>query len=111
MTYGFILSILKVIIDCAHCATYHIAPDVFRELDANVIAIGVEPDGFNINDGVGSTHIENLQQHVLHENADLGIAFDGDGDRVIMVDGKGNVVDGVYLVDTEEEGSDSLIGR
>lgn len=92
---------LKIVIDCAHGATYHIAPDVFTELGANVIAIGADPDGLNINDGVGSTHPALLQKTVLDEQADLGIALDGDGDRVLMVDAKGALIDGddiLYII-------------
>ena len=89
---------LKIVVDCANGATYHVAPDVFRELGALVVEIGVEPDGFNINAGCGSTHPEFLAKRVLKENADLGVAFDGDGDRVIMVDHKGEVVDGDELL-------------
>lgn len=85
---------LKIVLDCANGATYHIAPRVFGELGAKVIEINDDPDGFNINDHCGSNHPEILQKIVLAENADLGIAFDGDGDRVIMVDHKGEVVDG-----------------
>ncbi|MDC7219211.1 MAG: phosphoglucosamine mutase [Spirochaetales bacterium] len=92
---------LKIVVDCAHGATYHIAPHVFRELGAEVYTIGVEPDGLNINAGVGSTHIETLQKAVLEQGADLGIALDGDGDRLIMVDGAGSVLDGddiLYII-------------
>jgi phosphoglucosamine mutase len=92
---------MKVVIDCAHGATYHIAPEVFTELGAKVIAIGADPDGLNINDGVGSTHPELLQARVLEEQADLGVALDGDGDRVLLVDGKGRLVDGddiLYII-------------
>ncbi len=85
---------LKIVVDCAHGATYHIAPAVMAELGATVIALGNQPDGFNINEGVGATSPEALQQAVLAEGADLGIALDGDGDRLIMVDHKGAVVDG-----------------
>lgn len=85
---------LKIIVDCANGATYHIAPDVFRELGAEVIELATDPDGFNINDNCGSTRPEILQKIVLAENADIGIALDGDGDRVIFVDHKGEVVDG-----------------
>lgn len=88
------LSGLKIVIDCAHGATYHIAPNVFKELGAEVIAIGVEPDGLNINDRVGATDVHALQQKVVAEQADLGLAFDGDGDRIIMVDHLGQKVDG-----------------
>lgn len=85
---------LKVVVDCAHGATYHIAPNVFAELGAEVIAIGNRPDGFNINRGVGSTAPELLQQHVLEHRADLGVALDGDGDRVVLVDAQGQLVNG-----------------
>lgn len=90
----FSLRGLKVVVDCAHGATYHIAPSVLRELEADVIAIGNAPNGLNINDHAGSTAPEALQKAVLAHHADLGIAFDGDGDRVIMVDQDGVVVDG-----------------
>jgi phosphoglucosamine mutase len=85
---------LKIVVDCANGATYHIAPDVFRELGAEVIEIGTDPDGFNINDNCGSTKPQVLQKIVLAEGADVGIALDGDGDRVIMIDHQGEVVDG-----------------
>jgi len=96
--YDLNLRGLKVVLDCAHGATYHIAPDVFDELGAEVITLGVEPDGFNINSDCGSTSPEALQGAVLEHSADLGIAFDGDGDRVVMVDHKGQVVDGDELL-------------
>jgi phosphoglucosamine mutase len=89
---------LKIVLDCAHGATYHVAPDVFHELGAEVIAIGNKPDGLNINKDVGSTHPQALQQAVVKEKADLGIAFDGDGDRVMMVDAEGNLLDGDQLL-------------
>lgn len=85
---------LKIVIDCAHGATYHIAPSVFRELGAEIVAIGVEPNGTNINHQVGATDVNALQRKVVEEQADLGLAFDGDGDRIIMVDHLGNKVDG-----------------
>ncbi|GAB5501251.1 MAG: phosphoglucosamine mutase [Pseudohongiellaceae bacterium] len=85
---------LKIVVDCAHGSTYHIAPAVFEELGARVKAIGVSPDGLNINLNSGSTSPQRLAETVLEEKADLGIAFDGDGDRVIMVDHNGQVVDG-----------------
>lgn len=85
---------LKIVVDCAHGSTYHIAPAVFEELGASVTAIGVSPDGLNINENSGSTSPELLAETVLKEGADIGIAFDGDGDRVVMVDHLGNVVDG-----------------
>jgi len=89
---------LKLVVDCAHGATYHIAPHVFHELGAEVIPIGVKPDGLNINAQCGSTHPETLKQAVLSHQADLGIAFDGDGDRVIMADAEGTLYDGDLLL-------------
>lgn len=88
----------KIVVDCANGATYHIAPAVFEELGAEVIAIGIEPNGLNINEHVGSTHPETLKQKVLEVGADLGVAFDGDGDRVVMVDDKGELHDGDHLL-------------
>jgi phosphoglucosamine mutase len=88
----------KVVIDCAHGATYHIAPSVFRELGADVIEIGVAPNGLNINEKVGSTHPQALQAKVLEVSADFGIGLDGDGDRLIMVDHRGEIVDGDELL-------------
>ena len=85
---------LKIVVDCAHGSTYHIAPAVFEELGATVKSIGVSPDGLNINENSGSTSPEKLVEAVLEEGADVGVAFDGDGDRLIMVDHLGNVVDG-----------------
>lgn len=85
---------LKIIVDCAHGSTYHIAPAVFEELGAKVRTIGVSPNGLNINENSGSTSPQSLKEAVISEEADLGIAFDGDGDRVIMVDHLGNIVDG-----------------
>lgn len=89
---------LKIVLDCAHGATYHVAPNVFHELGAEIIAIGNKPDGLNINEQVGSTHPQALQKAVLEHKADLGIAFDGDGDRVMMVDANGNLLDGDQLL-------------
>ncbi|MGF1775415.1 phosphoglucosamine mutase [Vibrio nomapromontoriensis] len=88
------LSGVKIVIDCAHGATYKIAPAVFSELGADLIVMGAEPDGTNINDKVGATDVAALQARVLEEQAVLGLAFDGDGDRIIMVDHLGNKVDG-----------------
>lgn len=85
---------LKIVVDCAHGSTYHIAPNVFEELGASVVSIGISPDGLNINEQSGSTSPQKLAETVLAEQADIGIAFDGDGDRVIMVDHLGNIVDG-----------------
>lgn len=95
---NFYLRGLKVVLDCAHGATYHVAPLLFRELGAEVAAIGAEPNGININDGVGSMHIDSLARKVVEVGADIGIAFDGDGDRVLMVDHTGAAVDGDGLL-------------
>jgi len=89
---------LKLVIDCAHGATYKVAPNVFRELGAQVTVLSAQPNGLNINDDCGSTHMGSLQAAVLAEHADLGIGFDGDGDRVLMVDHTGAVVDGDELL-------------
>jgi len=89
---------LKLVVDCAHGATYHIAPNVFGELGAEVITMGTDPDGLNINQNCGSTEPRVLQAAVLENKADLGIALDGDGDRLIMVDNQGHLVDGDELV-------------
>ena len=89
---------IRVVVDCAHGSTYHIAPHVFEELGATVIKMGVSPDGLNINDGVGATQPEALQKAVLSNKADMGVALDGDGDRLIMVDHTGDVLDGDELI-------------
>lgn len=89
---------MRIVVDCAHGSTYHIAASVFTELGASVTSIGVSPDGLNINDECGSTSPQRLQEQVLASKADLGIAFDGDGDRVIMVDHEGEVADGDELL-------------
>ncbi|MBK8958557.1 MAG: phosphoglucosamine mutase [Proteobacteria bacterium] len=89
---------LKMVVDCAHGATYHIAPAVFSELGAQVITLGNTPDGFNINHECGATDPSALQAAVLKHGADVGVALDGDGDRLIMVDHKGELVDGDELV-------------
>ncbi len=94
----FSLQGMKIALDCAHGATYHIAPKVFAELGAEVVAIGIEPNGLNINHQVGSTHPESLQKLVVDNKCDLGIAFDGDGDRVLMVDSDGHLHDGDALI-------------
>lgn len=98
------LSGLKIVVDCANGATYHIAPNVLRELGANVVAVGCEPNGLNINEKCGATDVAMLQARVLAEKANLGIALDGDGDRIIMVDEHGNKVDGdqiLYIIARE----------
>lgn len=89
---------LKIVLDCAHGATYHVAPPVFHELGAEVITIGNQPDGLNINLDSGSTHPQALSKEVIEQKADLGIAFDGDGDRVMMVDSRGQLLDGDQLL-------------
>ncbi|EJN30208.1 phosphoglucosamine mutase [Pseudomonas sp. GM78] len=106
---GTSFSGLKIVIDCAHGATYKVAPSVFRELGAEVVVLSAHPNGLNINDNCGSTHMGQLQAAVLAEQADLGIAFDGDGDRVLMVDHTGAIVDGdelLYIIarDLHEQG-------
>ena len=89
---------MKIVVDCAHGATYHIARNVFHELGAEVIAIGVQPDGKNINNGYGATAPANLQKAVVEHGADVGIALDGDGDRLVMVDSAGVLYDGDQLL-------------
>lgn len=95
---GLELRGLSIVVDCANGATYHVSPSVFKELGAKVIKLGASPDGLNINKACGSTDLKALQDAVTHHGADLGIAFDGDGDRVIMVDAKGEAVDGDELL-------------
>ena len=98
------LSGLKIVVDCANGATYHIAPKVLRELGAKVIKIGCDPDGVNINENCGATDVKTLTEQVINEKADLGFALDGDGDRIIMVDHKGNKIDGdliIYIIARE----------
>ncbi|MBJ6136857.1 phosphoglucosamine mutase [Marinobacter litoralis] len=109
----FTLEGLHVVLDCAHGATYHVAPKVFRELGAKLTVIGAEPDGLNINLNVGSTHLESLKQTVIDKGADLGIAFDGDGDRVLMVDRDGSEVDGdelLYILASQRRAEGRLEG-
>jgi len=89
---------LKIVVDCANGATYHIAPNVLSELGAEVIEIGTEPDGLNINRKVGATSMKAVTESVLKNKADLGFALDGDGDRIMLVDHKGNVIDGDQIV-------------
>ncbi|PFG11150.1 phosphoglucosamine mutase [Marinobacter sp. LV10MA510-1] len=109
----FTLEGINIVLDCAHGATYHVAPKVFRELGANVSVIGAAPDGLNINLNVGSTHLAGLSQAVLDRKADLGIAFDGDGDRVLMVDRDGSEVDGdelLYVIASQRHAEGRLKG-
>lgn len=89
---------LKIVVDCANGAAYQVAPSAFWELGAEVVAVGVTPNGLNINDRVGSTHVETLQQSVVASGADIGIALDGDADRLIVVDEKGSIVDGDQIM-------------
>lgn len=89
---------LRIVVDCAHGAGYHIAPHVFHELGADVVTVGAAPDGFNINKGVGATHAASLQQAVKKARADLGVALDGDGDRLLMADAAGRIYDGDELL-------------
>jgi len=113
----FNLKGLRIVLDCAHGATYHVAPDVFKELGAEVITMGVEPDGVNINDKVGSTSPKALQEKVTEVRADLGIAFDGDGDRVMFVDKNARLIDGdelLYVIasqrDPKQAGCAGVVG-
>ena len=104
---------MRIVVDCANGATYHIAPHVFAEVGAEVVSIGVEPDGVNINDECGATRPDKLVSSVLAYRADFGIALDGDGDRVIMVDHKGEIVDGdelIYIIAKSRLDSGSLTG-
>ncbi|MCV6624406.1 MAG: phosphoglucosamine mutase [Cellvibrionaceae bacterium] len=117
MPWGFSLQGMTIVLDCANGATYHVAPAVFQELGAKVISIAVEPDGLNINRGCGSTHPEMLRDKVVETGADLGIAFDGDGDRVLFVDGHGDVIDGdelLYIIAAHraagEHGCNGVVG-
>lgn len=104
---------LKIVVDCANGATYHIAPNVLRELGAIVIKMGCDPDGMNINENCGATSVNALQKRVLEEKADLGFALDGDGDRIIMVDHLGNILDGdhiIYIIAREAQRRNRLQG-
>jgi phosphoglucosamine mutase len=104
---------LRIVVDCAHGATYHIAPHVFSEIGAEVVSIGVEPNGININDECGATSPQKLAETVMAYRADLGIALDGDGDRLIMVDHKGEIVDGdelIYIIAKSKLEAKELVG-
>ncbi|MDH3536675.1 MAG: phosphoglucosamine mutase [Gammaproteobacteria bacterium] len=104
---------MKLVVDCANGATYHIAPAVFRELGAEVIEVGTSPNGLNINKAVGALYPQNMRAQVLEHQADLGIAFDGDGDRVMMMDAKGDVKNGdqlLYVIAKSKLGSGQLSG-
>ena len=107
------LNNLTIVVDCAHGATYHIAPNVFRELGATVIEVGTSPNGTNINDDCGATSMQQISKAVLEHNADLGIALDGDGDRLMMVDHTGYIIDGdeiVYIIACNDLKSGNLNG-
>ena len=104
---------MRIVIDCAHGATYHIAPHVFSEVGAEVVTIGAEPNGLNINDECGATQPDILAAKVWEYRADLGIALDGDGDRIIMVDHKGEIVDGdelIYIIAKSRQDEGKLFG-
>ena len=104
---------MRIVVDCANGATYHIAPHVLEELGAEVIPIGAEPNGLNINNNVGSTYPQLIRDAVLYHNADLGIAFDGDGDRLIMVDNEGTIRDGddiLYIIARSRQQSGGMKG-
>jgi phosphoglucosamine mutase len=104
---------IKIVLDCAHGATYQVAPYVFKELGAEIVSIGASPDGLNINRGFGSTEPQALVDKVLIEEADLGIAFDGDGDRVTMVDASGRLIDGdemLYIIAKDRHQNQRLEG-
>lgn len=104
---------LRIAVDCAHGAAYHIAPPVFHELGAEVVTVGAAPDGFNINKNVGATHADSLQKAVRRSKADLGIALDGDGDRLIMADAAGRIYDGdelLYVIAADRKRTRSLRG-
>lgn len=104
---------LRIALDCAHGAAYQIAPAVFHELGAEVLPVGVEPNGLNINDGVGATRPEHLRQAVLAQGADLGIALDGDADRLMMVDHRGEIYDGdklLYVIAAAQKAEGRLDG-
>jgi len=111
--FSILFSGLKIVIDCANGATYRVGPAVLRELGADVIAIGNDPDGLNINNACGSTHPDFVSQAVLEQGADVGIALDGDGDRVIMVDAGGETVNGdelLYIMAAARQDSGQLQG-
>ena len=113
LTAEFTLSGKRIVLDCAHGSTYHIAPKVFEELGATVLVMGTDPDGRNINHQCGATDTAALQAMVVEENADLGIAFDGDGDRVQFVNRRGEKVDGdalLFIIAEHLHSSDQLNG-
>jgi phosphoglucosamine mutase len=104
---------MKIVVDCAHGAAYNIAPHVFHELGADVVAIGVKPDGFNINESSGATSPANLKNEIAAQQADFGVALDGDGDRLLVVDGSGRSFHGdqlLYAIAKHRAGKKSLTG-
>lgn len=110
---GFDFNGMKIVVDCAHGSAYHIAPHVFSEIGAEVITVGTDPDGLNINENCGATKPEGLAAAVLEHQADFGIALDGDGDRVIMVDDSGIIVDGdelIYIIAKSRQQQNQLNG-
>jgi phosphoglucosamine mutase len=110
---GFSLRGLRIVLDCANGATYHVAPRVFEELGADTITFCNKPNGTNINEACGSTHPEVLAERVLEYRADVGIAFDGDGDRVVMMDARGSVLDGdelIYIIAKHRQRTGALNG-
>lgn len=110
---SFSLDGLHLVLDCAHGATYQVAPKVFRELGARISLVGSDPDGLNINLNVGSTHLGTLKKAVVEQGADIGIAFDGDGDRVLMVDSDGSEVDGdelLFIIASQRHAAGTLNG-
>jgi phosphoglucosamine mutase len=113
MPFGTLLSGMRIALDCAHGATYRVAPAVLRELGAKVHVIGNRPDGMNINDRCGSTEPQAMQEHVVKSGADLGIALDGDGDRVVFADRDGELVDGdelLYIIASARKAEGTLAG-
>ena len=113
MPFGVLFSGMRIALDCAHGSTYKVAPAVLRELGAKVHVIGNKPDGMNINDGCGSTQPARMQQHVRDSGADVGIALDGDGDRLVMADEKGELVDGdelLYIIANARQSEQSMQG-
>ncbi len=113
LTRDFSLRGMKIVLDCAHGAAYQVGPRVFQELGAEVVATAVQPDGFNINSQCGSTHPEMLQRRVIEEAADVGIAFDGDGDRLVMVNADGELLDGdhlLYIIARSRQAKQSMQG-
>ena len=113
MPFGTLLSGIRIALDCAHGSTYRVAPAVLRELGAKVHVIGNNPNGMNINDGCGSNNPGAMQAHVVESGADVGIALDGDGDRVVFADREGNLVDGddlLYIIASTRKQEGSLTG-